>query len=303
MTLGVHTALGVTIAEEAPAETSSLSANGEILSRRTRERVQPVSQQYAASSAAARVVRTCRAARCGTQPRRAGAAPAGDCCGSGRYRSLAFFVAGAIYVATLPSVGDAKQRAYRLLALHHGTYAGPRPAARLGDAVVAVEDEHFYANFLINILDGTGRAALATLDDSQDPGGSTIARQLAKQLYGHGTGLAATLRDIGLGVKLSLDYPKPQILDMYLNTVYYGHGYWGDTAAGRGYFGTTPTALSWAQAAMLAGLPEAPSAYDPLVHYALAKRRQRHVLDQLVVNHCLTAAQARAAYADRLGLR
>jgi membrane peptidoglycan carboxypeptidase len=216
---------------------------------------------------------------------------------------VAFFVAGAIYVATLPSVGDAQQRAYRLLALHHGTYAGPRPAARLGDAVVAVEDEHFYANFVINILDGAGRAALAALDDSQDPGGSTIAQQLAKQLYGRGTGVAATLRDIGLGVKLSLDYPKRQILDMYLNTVYYGHGYWGDTAAARGYFGTTPTALSWAQAAMLAGLPEAPSAYDPLVHYALAKQRQRHVLDQLVVNHFLTAAQARAAYAERLGLR
>ncbi len=147
-------------------------------------------------------------------------------------------------MATLPSVGDAEQRVYRLLALHHATYAGPQPAARLGDAVVAVEDEHFYANFLINILDGAGRAALATLDDSQDPGGSTIAQQLAKQLYGHGTGLAATLRDIGLGVKLSLDYPKPQILDMYLNTVYYGHGYWGDAAAARGYFGTTPTALT-----------------------------------------------------------
>ena len=90
---------------------------------------------------------------------------------------------------------------------------------------------------------------------------------------------------------------------MYLNTVYYGHGYWGYTAAARGYFGTTPTALSWEQAAMLAGLPEAPSAYDPLVHYALAKQRQSHVLDRLVVNHYLTAAQARAAYAERLGLR
>ena len=148
-----------------------------------------------------------------------------------------------------------------------------------------MEDEHFYANFLINILDGAGRAALATLDDSQDPGGSTIAQQLAKQLYGHGTGVASTLHDIGLGIKLSLDYPKPQILDMYLNTVYYGHGYWGDAAAARGYFGTTPTSLSWAQAAMLAGIPAAPSTYDPLVHYALAKQRQRHVLDQLVVNH------------------
>ena len=151
--------------------------------------------------------------------------------------------------------------------------------------MVAVKDRRFYANFLINILDGAGRAALATLDDSQDPGGSTIAQQLAKQLYGHGTGVAATLRDIGLGVKLWLDYPKPQILDMYLNTVYYGHGYWGDTAAARGCWGATATALSWAREAMLAGLPEAPSAYDPLVHYALAKQRQRHVLDQLAVNH------------------
>jgi membrane peptidoglycan carboxypeptidase len=113
--------------------------------------------------------------------------------------------------------------------------------------------------------------------------------------------LVATLRDIVLGVKLSLDYSKPQILDMYLNAVYYGHGYWGDAAAARGYFGTTPTALRWA--AMLAGLPAAPAAYDPLVHYPLAKQRQRHVLDQLVVNHYLTAAQARAAYAEPLGLR
>lgn len=217
--------------------------------------------------------------------------------------AVAFFAVGAAYVATLPGVGDAEERVHRILALHHATYAGPQPAARLGDAVVAVEDEHFYANFLINILDGAGRAALATLDDSQDPGGSTIAQQLAKQLYGHGTGVASTLHDIGLGIKLSLDYSTPQILDMYLNAVYYGHGYWGDAAAARGYFGTTPTSLDWAQAAMLAGLPAAPSTDDPLVQYALAKQRQRHVLDQLVVNHYLTAAQADAAYAEPLGLR
>ncbi len=213
------------------------------------------------------------------------------------------FAAGAVYVMTLPGVGDAELRAHRILAVHNGAYAGPAPAVRLGDAVVAVEDEHFYSNFLINILDGAGRAALATLRTSQDPGGSTIAQQLAKQLYGRGSGLAATLREIGLGVKLSLEYPKPQILDMYLNAVYYGHGYWGDAAAARGYFGVAPTALDWAQAAMLAGLPQAPSAYDPLEHYALARQRQEHVLDQLVVNHYLTAGQADAAYAQPLGLR
>ena len=87
MTLGVYTALGVTIAEEAPAE--NIEPPGK--RRHTQSsypRTCPTSlQQYAASSAAARVVWTCRGARSGTQPRRAGAAPAGDCCGSGRYRS------------------------------------------------------------------------------------------------------------------------------------------------------------------------------------------------------------------------
>ena len=85
--------------------------------------------------------------------------------------------------------------------------------------------------------------------------------------------MSATLREIGLGVKLSLEYPKAQVLNMYLNAVYYGHGYWGDVAAAHGYFGTAPNDLDWAQAAMLAGLPQAPSACDPLEHYTLAKKR------------------------------
>jgi membrane peptidoglycan carboxypeptidase len=213
------------------------------------------------------------------------------------------FAAGIAYLAILPSVGDAPARVGRILTEHHDTAGGPLPPAKLGDAVVAVEDEHFYSNFVINVLDGAGRAAIAALHTDQDPGGSTIEQQLAKQLYGDGTGLFAKLQQIGLGVKLALDYPKPEILAMYLNAVYYGHGYWGEVAAARGYFGTHPDDLDWAQAALLAGLPEAPSAYDPLEHLRLAKLRQRHVLDQLVVNHFLTAAQANAAYAESLGLR
>jgi membrane peptidoglycan carboxypeptidase len=65
----------------------------------------------------------------------------------------------------------------------------------------------------------------------------------------------------------------------------------------------SPDDLDWAQAALLAGLPEAPSAYDPLEHLRLAKLRQRHVLNQLVVNHYLTVAQANAAYGAPLGLK
>ncbi len=212
-------------------------------------------------------------------------------------------VAGALYVISLPGVGDAEQRVQQILALHGGTESGPLPPTKLGDAVVAVEDEHFHSNFVINVLDGAGRAALATLQTSDDPGGSTIPQQLAKQLYAHGSGLSETLREIGLGIKLSLHYSKARVLDMYLNAIYYGHGYWGDVAAARGYFGTTPNKLDWAQASLLAGLPQAPSAYDPLEHLALAKLRQRHVLDRLVVNHYLTRAGANAAYAAPLGLR
>ena len=70
-----------------------------------------------------------------------------------------------------------------------------------------------------------------------------------------------------------------------------------------GYFGTSPYQLTWGEAAMLAGLPQAPSAYDPLRHFSLARLRQRHVLDQLVVNHYLTAAQANAAFRQPLPLR
>jgi penicillin-binding protein 1A len=90
---------------------------------------------------------------------------------------------------------------------------------------------------------------------------------------------------------------------MYLNAVYYGNGYWGDVAAARGYFGVNPDELTWAEASLLAGLPQAPSAYDPIVHFALAKLRQRHVLDQLVANHYLSRAQADAAYTAALPLR
>jgi penicillin-binding protein 1A len=155
----------------------------------------------------------------------------------------------------------------------------------------------------VNIFDGAARAGLAALHTSGDPGGSTIAQQLAKELYPAGSGLSGTLEQVGLGLKLSLSYSKPQILEMYLNAIYYGNGYWGYVTAARGYFGVSPSELTWSEAAMLAGLPQAPSAYDPVLHFALAKQRQRQVLDQLVANQILTAAQSDAAYQAPLHLR
>jgi penicillin-binding protein 1A len=214
----------------------------------------------------------------------------------------AALIGGFAYELSLPGVGDAEMRVQRILHAHGGSDSGLPLPRKLASSVVAVEDEHFYSNVVVDVLDGAGRAALATLHTSRDPGGSTIAQQLAKQLYGHGGGLLATLQEIGLAVKLSLSYPKTRILEMYLNAVYYGHGYWGDAAAAHGCFGESPSALDWAQAAMLAGLPQAPSAYDPFEDYASAKQRQRHVLDRLVANHYLTPAEANAAFAEPLAL-
>ncbi len=216
---------------------------------------------------------------------------------------LALLLAGLGYELALPSVSSAGSLVASIVRSHHGELGSLPLPKKLAEAVVDVEDEHFYSNVFLNVFDGAARAALASIRRSGDPGGSTIEQQLAKQLYPHGPGLGGTLEEIGLGIKLALAYSKPEILSMYLNAVYYGNGYWGDVAAARGYFGVSPYRLSWAEASMLAGLPQAPSAYDPFRHLSLAKERQRHVLHQLVVNHVLTPAEARAAYDSPLPLR
>ncbi len=216
---------------------------------------------------------------------------------------LLVVLAGVSFELALPSVSNAPSRVRAMLRFHHGTMDGLPLPVKLADAVVAVEDEHFYSNVFLNVFDGAARAGLATLRRGGDPGGSTIAQQLAKILYPHGAGLGGILEEIGLGVKLSLTFSKQQILDMYLNAVYYGNGYWGEAAAARGYFGVSPRQMSWAEASMLAGLPQAPSAYDPVRHFGLAKQRQRHVLNQLVSNHLLTRNAADAAYRAPLVLR
>jgi penicillin-binding protein 1A len=218
--------------------------------------------------------------------------------------AAALVLAACLYELSLPGVGNAQARVSAILHAHHDEMGHLPLPTKLSEAVVAVEDKHFYSNTVVDVFDGAARAALAVLNSSStDPGGSTISQQLAKELYGKGRGVGATLQEIGLGVKLSLTYSRPQVLEMYLNVVYYGNGYWGDEAAAEGYFRTNPYNLSWAEAAMLAGLPNAPSAYDPVYHFKLAKERQQHVLDRLVADHVITAAQAAAAYRAPVPLR
>jgi len=216
---------------------------------------------------------------------------------------LALVLAGLGYELSLPSVADAPGKVAGIVRAHGGELGHLPLPTKLAEAEVAVEDEHFYSNALLDVFDGAARAALTALHTRGDPGGSTIAQQLVKQLYPSGPSFAGTLEQVGLGLKLSLSYSKPRILEMYLNAIYYGNGYWGYLNAAWSYFGIGPDKLNWAEASLLAGLPQAPSDYDPVLHFGLAKQRQLQVLDQLVANHILTTVQAQAAYEAPFPLR
>jgi penicillin-binding protein 1A len=175
---------------------------------------------------------------------------------------------------------------------------GPQLPARLARATVAVEDARFYRHGAVDPLALARAAVQGIVPGGGDPGGSTITQQLAKVLYLNGADdLLAQAQAVTLAFKLESDYSKRQILEMYLDDVYYGHGYWGAWAASEGYFGVRPDRLSWGQASMLAALPRAPSADDPVRHYARARAAQEHVLDRLQATGALSAAAATRAFA------
>jgi penicillin-binding protein 1A len=203
-------------------------------------------------------------------------------------------------MALTPSVADARGRVAALLAAHSGqTDAGQVPT-RVGQAVVATEDSRFYGHPGIDVV-GIGRALVAPLRSGGDPGGATIDQQLAKLLYSPGrTGPAAVARDAALAVKLDARYRKATLLAWYLDAAYFGDGAYGVESAARHYFAVPADQLSWGQASMLAGLLQAPSAYDPVAHLHLARARQAHVLQRLVATGVLTTAEAATAYAAPL---
>jgi membrane peptidoglycan carboxypeptidase len=203
---------------------------------------------------------------------------------------------------TSPSVADAPRRV-AAINRQHGTSPTPiDPAGKISLATISAEDKGFYNNNGIDPL-GVLRAGWGVITGA-DLGGSTIEQQLAKVLYTPGaTGITDRMEDVALALKIDGHYTKPAILTMYLNAIYYGHGYYGIHAASEGYFGVGPEQLTWAQASLLAGLPHAPSQLDPLRYLGAAKARQQYVLGRLVANGVLTSAQATAAAVAPLGLR
>jgi membrane peptidoglycan carboxypeptidase len=173
----------------------------------------------------------------------------------------------------------------------------------LKQATIAIEDKTFYKNNGID-FGGIARAAIADYTHHHlAQGGSTISQQLVKQVFigpNPPPTIQRKIREAVLAVDLNGRYTKDQILELYLNNIYYGAQSYGAEAAARGFFHTTSHTLTLAQAAMLAGLPQAPTDNSPLINPARAKLRQAEVLDAMVAQKMITEAQAIAAKQEKL---
>ncbi len=170
------------------------------------------------------------------------------------------------------------------------------------DAFIAVEDEHFYQHHGVD-FQGIARAAIADWRHERFQGASTITQQLARALFLSGeVSVSRKIQEALLAMEIERFYTKDEILERYLNMIYFGSQAYGVEAAAHTYFGKSVQNLSVGQAALLAGLPAAPSDYSPYVNLSHAKQRQTHVLDRMVAGGYLTQAQAAAAYAEPLHL-
>lgn len=170
-------------------------------------------------------------------------------------------------------------------------------------ALVAIEDKRYYKHGAIDVL-GVSRAFYVnTVAGETVEGGSTITQQLVKNLFlSSKRTMTRKAEEAILAIEMEHYYSKDEILTMYLNTVYYGHNYYGIKEASEGYFGTSPSRLTLGQCAMLAALPNAPSYLDPFENYKGAKARQKLVLAQMVEQGMITQAEADYAYKQDLGL-
>jgi penicillin-binding protein 1A len=197
--------------------------------------------------------------------------------------------------ALTPSAEQATLLTQAQARAYHIAYPGPPVPQGFAQALIATEDHRFYSDPGIDPL-AMLRAAVSRITGREDQGGSTIDQQLAKNLYtgGH-SGFTEDLEQIAMAVKLNRAYTRPEILRMYAEVAYYGHGYYGLEAASCGYFGRTPGRLTLVQAAMLAGAVNAPTYDDPLVYPRQARTRLVHVLGRMEAVGYLTHDQELAA--------
>lgn len=163
-------------------------------------------------------------------------------------------------------------------------------------ATLAAEDETFYSHFGFS-LKGILRATIANLRSGEiKQGASTITQQLARNLYlSHDRTWSRKLKEAILAIQLELHYSKDEILEMYLNDIYYGNGAYGTKKAAKIYFNKAVHQLNLAECAFLAGLPRGPSYYSPYQHFERAKKRQHHILHLMVKDRMISLEEAERA--------
>lgn len=168
------------------------------------------------------------------------------------------------------------------------------------DAIIAVEDHRFKEHGPIDVVAIT-RAIVSNFRAKElNEGGSTITQQVAKNLYfiGEGDVVSRKIAEILVAFDLEKEYSKDDILEFYINTIYFGDGYYGIREASNGYYKKEPKDLDLNQATMLAGIPNAPSVYAPTVNPELARSRQKKVIRSMVEYGYLSQSEAEKLLAE-----
>ena len=171
------------------------------------------------------------------------------------------------------------------------------------DAVLAIEDAHFYEHGGINYK-SVLRAAVANLGQAKSQGASTITMQVAKNVYlSSEKAYTRKIYEILLTFKLESLLTKDQILEIYMNQIFLGQRAYGFAMASEVYFGKPLKSITIAEAAMLAGLPKAPSAFNPIVNPDRARTRQLYIIERMLENNFITKVQADVASKETLKLK
>lgn len=169
------------------------------------------------------------------------------------------------------------------------------------DAVIAVEDHRYYDHKGIDII-AIGRALLNDIRARElVEGGSTITQQLAKNMYfTQDKTLTRKIAEVFMAKKIESNYNKEEILELYVNYIYYGSGYYDIKSASLGYFDKEPQDLTEGESIMLAGIPNAPSVYNPKVSPKLARERQKQVIDKMIKYGKLSEGKADEILSENL---
>jgi membrane peptidoglycan carboxypeptidase len=198
---------------------------------------------------------------------------------------------GLLMLAT-PSPDNARVLAETFDQAHGAPYPGVAVPFRFAASLEATEDHRFNSEPGIDPV-AVLRVMYGTVARRGDQGGATLYQQLAKMLYTPGSSsIRAEAEQVALAVKLKYAYSRPEILRLYADVAYFGHGFYGLAEASCGYFGVPPGQMSWPQAALLAGLVQGPTADDPIDYPAAGRAREEHVIGRLVTVGALSQESA-----------